>query len=161
MNVVVNSFQGANFLQFPKGGAEAHEVEDIGTVAEDDVPSLEDEVHNSEVAGILALDCYVACLSCKSKVDKKSDVLGTCSRCGMVQKLLKCSDQKRARLVLTLPGGGYANVSVFGKHLQEIAGSEEVTEHHLLAAKPFSFTYANNIVNHVYRNDASKNNKDN
>lgn len=161
VNVVVNSFQGANFLQFPKGGAEAHEVEDIGTVAEDDVPSLEDEVHNSEVAGILALDCYVACLSCKSKVDKKSDVLGTCSRCGMVQKLLKCSDQKRARLVLTLPGGGYANVSVFGKHLQEIAGSEEVTEHHLLAAKPFSFTYANNIVNHVYRNDASKNNKDN
>ena len=71
VNEVVNSFQGANFLQFPKGGAEAHEVEDIGTVAEDDVPSLEDEVHNSEVAGILALDCYVACLSCKSKVDKK------------------------------------------------------------------------------------------
>ena len=73
VNVVVNSFQGANFLQFPKGGAEAHEVEDIGTVAEDDVPSLEDKVHDSEVAGVLALDCYVACLSCKSKVDKKSD----------------------------------------------------------------------------------------
>ena len=158
MNVVVNSFQGANFLQFPKGGAEAHEVEDIGTVAEDDVPCLEDEVHDSEVAGILALDCYVACLSCKSEVDK--NVLSTCSRCGMVQKLLKCSDQKRARLVFTLPGGGYANVSVFGKHLEEIAGSEKVTEHHLLAAKPFSFTYANNIVNYVYRKDASKKNKD-
>ena len=104
VNVVVYSFQGANFLQFPKGEAEAHEVEDIGTVAEDDVPSLEDEVHDSEVAGVLALDCYVACLGFKSKVDKKSDVLGTCSRCGMVHKLLKCSDQKRARLVFTLPG---------------------------------------------------------
>ena len=65
---VVNTFQGTNFLQFPKGGAEAHEVEDIGTVAEDDVPSVEDEVHNSEVAGVLALDYYVACLSCKSQV---------------------------------------------------------------------------------------------
>ena len=158
VNVVVNSFQGANFLQFPKGGAEAHEVKDIGTVAEDDVPRLEDEVHDSEVAGVLALDYYVACLSYKSKVDKKSDVLGTCSKCGA--KLLKCSDQKRARLVLTLPGGGYANVNVFGKHLEEIAGSEEVTEHHLLAAKPFSFTYANNIVDYVYRKDASKNKDD-
>ena len=78
-------------------------------------------------------------------MDKKSNVLGTCSRCGMVQKLLKCSDQKRARLVLTLPGGGYADVSVFGKHLEEIAGSGEVTEHNLLAAKPFSFTYANKL----------------
>lgn len=67
MNVVANSFQGEKFLQFPKGGAEAHEVEDIGTVAGDDVPSLEDEVHDSEVAGILALYCYVACLCCKSK----------------------------------------------------------------------------------------------
>lgn len=161
VNVVVNSFQGDKFLQFPKSGAEAHKVEDIGTVAKDDVPNLEDEVHDSEVAGILALDCYVACLGCKSKVNKESDVLGTCSRCGMVQKLLKCSDQKRARLVLTLPGGEYANVSVFGKHLQEIAGSEEVTKHTLLAAKPFSFTYANNIVNCVYRNDPSKKNKDN
>ena len=104
-NVVVNSFQGEKFLQFPKDGAEAHEVEDIGTVAEDDVPSLEDKVHDSEVAGILALDCSVACLGCKSTVDKESDVLNTCSRCGMVQKLLKCSDQNRARLVLTLPGG--------------------------------------------------------
>ena len=69
----------------------------------------------------------------------------------MVQKLLKCSDQKRARLVLTLLGGGYANVTVFGKHLEEIARSEEVTEHHLLAAEPFSFTHANNIVNYEYQ----------
>ena len=58
-------------------------------------------------------------------------------------------------MVLTLPGGGYANVTVFGKHLKEIAGSEEVTEHHLLAAEPFPFTHANNIVNYVYRKDAS------
>ena len=40
--------------------------------------------------------------------------------------------------------------STFGKHLEEIAGSGEVTEHNLLATKPFSFTYANNIVNRVY-----------
>ena len=60
----------------------------------------------------------------------------------------------------THPGGGYVNVSVFGKHLEEIAESEEVTEHHLLAAKLFSFTCANNIVNYVYQNDASKKNKD-
>ena len=78
----------------------------------------------------------------------------------MVQKLLKYSYQKRVRLVLTFPEGGYANVTVFGKHLEEISESEEVTKHHLLAAKPFSFTYANNIVNYVYRKDASKKNKD-
>ena len=111
-------FPRGKVLQFPKGGAEAHEVEDIGTVAEDDVPSLEDKVHDSEVAGIQALDRYVSCLSCKSKVDKKSNVLGTCSRCGMVQKLLKCSDQKRARLVLTFPGGGYA------KHFRQALGRD-------------------------------------
>lgn len=40
--------------------------------------------------------------------------------------------------------------STFGKHLEEIAGSGEVAEHNLLAAKLFSFTYANNIVNCVY-----------
>ena len=58
-------------------------------LAEDNIPSLEDEVHDSEVAGVMALGSYVTCLGCKSKVNKKSDVLGTCSICGMVQKLLK------------------------------------------------------------------------
>ena len=156
VNVVINSFQGEKSLQFPKHGAEAHEVEDIGTVAEDDVPCFEDKVQDSEVVGVMSLHCYVACLACKGKVEKNSDVLGTCSRCGMVQKLLQCSHQKKARLLLTLPEGEYAQLNVFGKHLEEIAQSNEVNQHNLLAAKPFSFTYTNDVVNCVYRNDASK-----
>ena len=40
VNVVIDSFQGEKSLQFPKHGAEADEVEGIGTVAEDDVPDV-------------------------------------------------------------------------------------------------------------------------
>ena len=40
VNVVINSFQGEKILQFPKHGAETHEVEGMGTVAEDDVPDV-------------------------------------------------------------------------------------------------------------------------
>lgn len=65
----------------------------------------------------------------------------------------EASQMVTSEKILILLEVGYANMSVFGKHL-------EVTEHYLLATKPFSFSYANNIVNCVYPNDATKKYKD-
>lgn len=114
-------FPRGKVLQFPKGGAEAHEVEDIGTVAEDDVPSLEDKVHDSEVAGILALDRYVSCLSCKSKWTRRV-------MCSVhAQDVAWCRNFSNAQI--RREPDWYSHFrevdmpSTFGKHLEEIAGS--------------------------------------
>ena len=149
-NVVVKSYQNDKSLHFPKQGATIEEINDIGTVAPDDTPTY-DNVTSSEVAGILSFDDYLMCIICKSKVQLKDDKSGICTNCNLIQKVNLCKKQIRAKLLLTRPGGNYITLNVFGEHLTEICEKNAITQDNLLAARPFNFTYKDQIMNTVSR----------
>lgn len=151
--VLVRSYQGDKFLQYPKQGATCEEIEDIGTVSLDDVNTY-DTITNSEVAGVLSFDNFLVCLVCKSKVQPADEKLGTCTGCKTLLKISLCKRQVRAKLLLTCPGGSYITLNVFGDHLKLICCQEAVSEENLLQASPFSFTYNNQIINSISREDS-------
>ena len=149
-NFVVNIFKSEKFLQWPKTGATVTEIDNIGDVEQDDVPGLE-SVNGAEVAGVLNLDCSTVCIACKSRVDKKNQRMGICCKCGMTQSLERCATQMRARLLLTVPGGEYITVRAYGKQLEKIADTADVTEETLITSQPFNLTHDHNMVNTVSR----------
>ena len=109
-------------------------------------------ITGSEVVGVSKFASYQACLSCKNKVNPgNSDSNGTCSKCGMKQKLSRCPKQLRATMIVTTPGGGYLEVTAFGKHLEEIAGTDRVDEDALIEAKPFNFSHNLKVISTVSR----------
>ena len=125
-NFVIKTFQGEKYIQWPKQGAEVKPIEDIESTADD--ASMFKTIAGSEVVGVSKIASYQACISCKNKVTSIiiSDSNGTCTNCGMKQKLARCPKQLRATMIVTTPGGGYLEVTAFGKHLKEIAGTDRV-----------------------------------
>ena len=75
-NLVIHSYQGVKYLSKAKD-ASFHSIEDIGKVAEDDLPENE-ELTDVQVIGVKKLDSYFACLSCSSKIGPMDDKLGRC-----------------------------------------------------------------------------------
>ena len=128
-NFVVKNHQGDRYIQWPKDGAQVDPIDNLTDVKPDDAPMLP-TVEDSEIVGVRAFDSFDACFVCKCKVVKQDeqDTSGTCSNCGMCQRLNRCSKMLRAKLLLTKPGGEYITLNVFGNHLQEIAGSTDVTK---------------------------------
>ena len=78
-NIVVGSYQGGKYLSSPKAGAELTTIGDIGDVVVDDLAEAFTTVDGAVVIGVLALDSYLACIVCKSKVSKnlESALIGT------------------------------------------------------------------------------------
>lgn len=151
-NIFVNSYLDSNkYLQIPKEGAEIVEIEDFTEVAEDDIPEDFQTISGTEVAGVVSLECFIACIACKGKVATSSDQIGSCSKCGMTQRLNHCSQTVRAKLLLTIPGGSYITLNAFGKQVTEIAETDEPTRDNLIAAKPFTVTYKSHVINTVSR----------
>ena len=149
-HILVKSYQGEKYLQFPKQGASFEQLEDIGTVATDDVNTYE-HITNSEIAGVISFDDFLLCLICKNKVQPSDDQFGSCTECNTVQKINLCKRQMRAKLLLTLPGGNYITLSVFGDHLKHICCEQPVTRDNLLHVPPFTFTYNNQVINSISR----------
>ncbi len=67
-------------------------------------------VVEGEIDGVMSCNEYPSCISCKSKVKKENDVIGECSKCGLVMKLSKCPN---ASMVKVLIGGQDRVVTMF------------------------------------------------
>ena len=81
-NMLVQSYQGFKYLSMPKEGGSITEYHtDIGEVADDDHGQADTTIHAAEVAAVIALDSYAACIACKSKVEELTDKLGRCTKC--------------------------------------------------------------------------------
>ena len=103
-------------------------------------------MNGAEVAGVLNLDCSTVCIACKSRVDNKNQLMGICCKCGMTQSLERCATQMRARLLLAVPGGEYITVRAYGKQLEKIADTADVTEETLITSQPFNLTHDHNNI---------------
>jgi len=138
-NVVARSCQGSNYLSMPKEGASLAELPDIGDVAEDDVGELCTTIVDAEVAGIISLGLYSACIACRSKVTAITNKLGQCMKCNMLQK---CKKQLSAKLLIWHRSvSQFLTLQAFGTNVSDIAQSKDVTAELLLEAPPFIYSY--------------------
>ena len=149
-NIIVRSYQQVKYLSMPKEGATIVQIEDIGKVADADTAENYITITTAEVVGVQRLDMYSACLACKAKVSPTSEILGSCSKCDMVQRIDRCKKQLSAKLIIA-DGAEYITLNAFGSNVMDIAQQEVVTIEGLLAASPFSVTYDNNVITSIGR----------
>lgn len=71
-------------------------IDDIGDVEELDEKKLEDAI----VVGVMVLDIYSSCFSCKGKVVMTGGTLGKCSKRYMTLRVDKCTQEMSAKVVV-------------------------------------------------------------
>ncbi len=123
-DVVVQSYQRLKYLSVPKQGATICKIEDIGKVADDDIPENFMTASGVTVVGVMSLGKYLSCLACKKKVNPTTEKLGKCTNCSMVQCIDQCKKQLSAKLVFSL-GADYLKLNVFGSNIVDIACQED------------------------------------
>lgn len=99
---------------------------------------------------------YFSCMSCKSKVDSKTDKIGICTKCSLSQKITHCPKQYLAKLHLRQIGSNGAPIvaNAFGNTIKEITALSddiEPTEEALFDAEPFRCIITNDVINSVDR----------
>lgn len=149
--VTVREYQGSKYLSFPKNDASISSIADIGDISDEDFSDCDDDlVHGAEIIGVLSLQTFWSCLMCKAKVVQTTENFGSCTKCQMDQKLTHCSVSSMAKLLIS-SGTDYHTLNVFDSNLKDIAEQEPITTELLLAARPFTFTYANNVITTISR----------
>ena len=151
-SMMVRSYQGCKYLSMPKqGGSITQCDDDIGEVADDDHDQVDITIHAAEVAAVISLESYAACIACKSKVKELTDKLGSCTKCDTMQCLPKCTQQLSAKLVIAHSTvTEFLTLLAFGTNVSDIARNANVTAELLLEAPPFTLTY-NNVITSVGR----------
>lgn len=146
--MVVRHFGDRKYLSMAKTGSEIAVINDIGDVIEYDPEHDDDqrrELANATIVGVLQLDSYKACLTCKARVESFSQPLGRCSKCLMMQRIDRCNDQLSAKLLIDAPPNTVMTLHSFGAMLQRMAGvatPSEVNQEVLLTCPTFvSLTY--------------------
>ena len=147
-NLIIRSYQGVKYLSKAKD-ASFQSIEDIGKVAEDDLPENE-ELTDAQVIGVKKLDSYFSCLSCSSKIEPMDDKLGRCLKCNMQQVLHRCKKLLNATLVIS-SGDSYLTLNAFGSIVNDIAEKKDVTAEALLSSRSFTLTYDLNVIATVKR----------
>ena len=149
-DIVVRMYQQEKYLSVPKDSATITEIEDIGEVAEDDLPEQFVTVYDCQVIGVKSLDSFAACLDCKCKVEPSTSNIGVCTKCNMQQRIDICQTQLSAKLYIS-SGTDYLTLHAFGTNVTDITQEAAVTVDSLMTAPPFTLTHENNIITSIRR----------
>ena len=120
-------------------------IQDIGEVAEDDLPQESTTLSGVKIIGVQSLQHYSSCIACNAKVNYIEDGLASCSKCSMVMPLKKCKEKVSANLYLQ-HGENYLTLSAFEEILHTLTEHKEVTAISLINSRPATITYSNNII---------------
>ena len=141
---IVKEYASSKFLSMSKNGSEVVQIPDIGQVKDVTADSVEENLFEAQVIGVVHLQNYKVCLQCKARVEPATPPLGRCSKpgCAILQRYDICLQQLSAKLLLLAEtGNGVQSLSVFGDLVRKIANvddSEEVTEEALLNSPKLS-----------------------
>ena len=121
--MIVRQYEGDQYLCLARSGSRTEEIEDIGDVVEY-TPGDEGscEPANVTLVGVMQLDVKKVCCNCKGCVESVSTPVGQCTKCMMMQRIDKCSNQVFAKSMIELEGESKGIVHAFGEVLTEIAG---------------------------------------
>ena len=64
----VRCFKNEKYFTKPRDVATIEPIDDIGEVADDDLPNDSITISGVEVIGVQSLQCYSACIACNAKV---------------------------------------------------------------------------------------------
>lgn len=143
-DIVVRSYNGTKYLSFSKGA--------LATAIGEGEGVEDSRMNNCEIIGVISLNIYRGCLTCKQKILSTTEKFGRCTKCNMKQRLDHCKVYMSAKILLW-NGELRKTLNASGKMITEIAevDKDEVTEEALLLARPFSVTYKNSSIISIYR----------
>ena len=148
-NMMVQSYNDCKYLSMPKDGSSITQCDDIGEVADDDHGLDDTTIEATEVAAVINLYTYAACIACKRQ---NSEKLGHCTKCSTMLCLSKSTPQMSAKLVIANnTATEFLTLLAFGTNVPDIAMNMNVTEEQLLEVPLFTFTYNNNVIKSVVR----------
>ena len=148
-NLTVRTFKGEKYLSVPKEGAEMREIDDIGPVAEDDLPDNTKEVTGVKIIGAV-VNSYNACLACNSKVIPLNEELSKCTKCDLEQ--LNNSNCKVSATLYVSIGCNFCSVNAFTDVLKSIVlPGQDITSINLLIAPPFTCILEDSIITSASR----------
>ena len=136
--LVVRTFNGNKYLSVPTEGFHATKVEDIGVVENvPEEPATEAKFTGVSIVGVKSLEKFDNCYSCSGKVVPKSDSsrVGSCSRCGTLQRLDRCKESAIGRLDFD-NGTDTKTVVAFAEVLEKICQGS-ITVEHLVCSEDF------------------------
>ena len=116
------------------------QIDNIGDVedfSDSDAENDSNQIFNPTLFAVPRLDSYKACMHCKARVEAMSHPLGRCLKCSLLQRMDKCTDQVSAKITVQ-SGTITKHLHGFGRILQDITGSNEVTQEALLLSEPLS-----------------------
>ena len=136
--LVVRTFNGKKYLSVQTEGFVATKIDDIGVVAE--VPeeqATEKKFTGVSIVGVKSFETFDGCYSCSGKVVPRSEAspIGSCSRCGTLQRLDRCQESATARLDLDT-GNEIITVAAFTDILKKICNAR-ITLENLLCSEDF------------------------
>ena len=76
-----------------------HDIGDITDVFDEENPVNRSEFEG-EIDAVVSCTEYPCCKACKAKVNAISSTQGECSKCAVVQKLMKCSMTTLATVII-------------------------------------------------------------
>ena len=99
---VTSHCRGVSYLSVD-GDCTIESVDEIGEIVEVEEGDLQEssvvrKVVEGEIDGVLYSDEYCGCIACNGKVKSEDDMLGECTKCGMLMKLKKCKKLATARV---------------------------------------------------------------
>ena len=146
--VVVRVYGGAKFLSLGVRCV-VENVGDIGAVAEvecdEEVAGNARKVVVGEIDGVLFSEEFASCVACKAKVKNVNDVVGECTKCGMIMKTAKCKMMPMVKVVVCEQDGKQHVVTIFEEVLVQIVDgvSGDSTTMKLLNAPTHKFLVDN------------------
>ncbi len=134
-NVTIRTFNGAKYLSLSDKSTKQEVDEDVAG------ETGGAKLLKAEIVAVIGCDAYHSCRTCRSKIAETTTTIGTCTKCGMKQKLRNTS--VAARLIIEDDTGTEHQVTAFDDDVikQIITDTEgQDTTEKLLAAPCMKFT---------------------
>ena len=145
------AFRSEKYLSEPKEGASVEKMDDIGEVAEDDLPEDTVTIEGVTVAAATISE-YSSCVACNSKVEplQSNTQIAQCTKCSLQQLTTTARQHTSANLLINV-GVEYMQLTAFNNILEQIVNGREISVVGLLMAPRFNMTYDGKVIVSISR----------
>ena len=99
------------------------EIYDIGDVSNE--KRNDTEQFFGSIIGVVSCTEFLSCFSCNAKVTEKKAGIGTCNKCGVSQKMMRCKKNIAAKVVVEGANKVKKNVSLFTDVINSLIVDED------------------------------------
>ena len=121
-NARVLQYNDSKYLSFPDNSFEPTDDVEVLDFEEEmtEFSMSQPTIVVAEIVEVNRVEKYISCRNCSSKVNKKTEHTGECSKCKSRMKLSRCPMSLTARFVIENEGGSTIHLTAFGDIVQEM-----------------------------------------